>query len=188
MSEVPDQLVSILKEDEEAIPVAGYRGDYWITSDSRVVSLKGREPKVLRQTIDSRGYPRVDLCSDGERTPFRVHTLVASAFLGPRPDRMEVRHLDGDKLNNDLKNLAYGTRQENEADKVRHGTSNRGERCGTAKLTAEDVMEIREKYATGNYFQYELGRQYNVSKAHMHRIVNRKVWTHLPKTTGDNDE
>jgi hypothetical protein len=51
-----------------------------------------------------------------------VHQMVLAAHAGPRPDGQEVRHLDGDPLNNWLANLAYGTPSENSADKVRHGT------------------------------------------------------------------
>jgi hypothetical protein len=55
-----------------------------------------------------------------------VHVLVAAAFLGPCPDGQEVRHLDGDKLNNCLDNLIYGTRSENNLDTVRHGHHKKG--------------------------------------------------------------
>lgn len=51
-----------------------------------------------------------------------VHILVAEAFLGPRPEGQEIRHLDGNSLNNYASNLAYGTRSENILDAVRHGT------------------------------------------------------------------
>ncbi|HEY1174793.1 MAG TPA: HNH endonuclease signature motif containing protein [Phytomonospora sp.] len=51
-----------------------------------------------------------------------VHALVARAFLGPAPEGLEVRHLDGDKAHNGVENLAYGTRSENVLDRVRHGT------------------------------------------------------------------
>jgi hypothetical protein len=64
----------------------------------------------------------VTLCSNGRQESWFVHQLVAAAFLGPRPDGLEVRHLDGDPLNNAVSNLAYGTRLENIQDKKRHGT------------------------------------------------------------------
>ncbi|QOV97595.1 NUMOD4 motif-containing HNH endonuclease [Rhodococcus pyridinivorans] len=50
-----------------------------------------------------------------------VHALVAEAFLGPRPDGHEVRHLDGNPANNRVTNLAYGTRTDQRFDDVRNG-------------------------------------------------------------------
>jgi hypothetical protein len=50
-----------------------------------------------------------------------VHSLVAEAFIGPRPIGLEVRHLDGDSTNNAVDNLRYGTHAENMQDRVKHG-------------------------------------------------------------------
>jgi hypothetical protein len=50
-----------------------------------------------------------------------VHPLVAAAFIGPRPDGMEIRHLDGERFNNAAVNLCYGTPSENARDRVNHG-------------------------------------------------------------------
>lgn len=52
---------------------------------------------------------------------YRVHQLVARAFLGPQPPGHDVRHLDCDRENNALSNLAYGTKAQNMADSVAHG-------------------------------------------------------------------
>src|SRR3546814_16009402 len=66
------------------------------------------------------------------------------AFVGPRPDGMEVAHNDGDPLNNRLENLRYATPAENTDDKLKHGTLLRGNAVGTAKLTVGDVRFIRQ--------------------------------------------
>jgi len=51
-----------------------------------------------------------------------VHSLVAEAFYGPRPDGLEVRHLNGVATDNRPENLKYDTHAENMRDRVRHGT------------------------------------------------------------------
>src|SRR5699024_9822191 len=51
-----------------------------------------------------------------------VHSLVAESFIGARPEGMEVCHSDGNKTNNHVANLRFGTSSDNELDKVRHGT------------------------------------------------------------------
>ena len=52
----------------------------------------------------------------------KVHQLVAAAFLGPCPPGMEVRHANGQKDDNRLENLSYGTHQENMQDAIAAGT------------------------------------------------------------------
>ncbi|MGI0058135.1 MAG: hypothetical protein ACREBJ_00060 [Nitrosotalea sp.] len=47
------------------------------------------------------------------------------------------------------------------------------------KVTEKIVLEIREKYASGNYSQIELVREYNLSTTIAFKIVNRKSWRHI---------
>ncbi len=66
------------------------------------------------------------------------------AFRGlPEEDNMDACHDDGNKLNNTLGNLKWGTRLENMRDKVRHGTVPTGENHFKAKITNEQVELIR---------------------------------------------
>jgi hypothetical protein len=105
--------------DEEWRPIPGWP-DYRISNVGRVLSLRQGEPRPLRpQLVGS--YHRVHLFRvDGHRL-VGVHQLVAAAFIGPCPDGQQVRHLDGDPLNNVPANLAYGTHADNMQDRLRHG-------------------------------------------------------------------
>lgn len=117
---------------ERWLKVPGYETLYEVSDLGRVRSVdrtvcRGRtlvrlsgKPKAQKQHRD--GYRVVGLSRDGAARSMSVHTLVAGAFLGPCPEGLEVRHLDGDPANNILSNLAYGTRAENMRDKARHGT------------------------------------------------------------------
>jgi len=98
---------------EEWRTVPGLPG-YRVSSLGRVVSYRRGAPQELAGWTDDGGYQRV--------AGRLRHALVAEAFLGPRPASFEVRHLDGDKTNNAVSNLRYGTKSENELDKRRHGT------------------------------------------------------------------
>lgn len=107
-------------------PVVGHEGRYEVSSCGQVRSLpRPGVPKarVLRQWTQY-GYPSVNLsCGSRDQRENRpVHVLVAAAWLGPRPDGLVIRHLDGNSRNNDVRNLAYGTPAENVRDTVRHGT------------------------------------------------------------------
>lgn len=65
---------------------------------------------------------------NGKRTRLKVHKLVAWNYLPARPSTShEIRHLDGNKMNNKATNLIWGTSKENAADRERHGRTSRGE-------------------------------------------------------------
>lgn len=103
---------------EEWRSVPAFPG-YQISSWGSVFSQKtGRE---LSAAPNKGGYRQVNLRRDGEGHRRYVHQLVATTFVGPRPDGAEVRHLDGDRSNNTVANLVYGTTAENAQDRVRHG-------------------------------------------------------------------
>ena len=103
--------------------VPDYPG-YVVSSHGRLVSLKPGKWALKTAPLDRRGYPRVNVSVNGHKTQPRVHQLVALAFIGPRPDGMEVCHRDGDKTHNWAGNLRYGTSSSNQLDKVAHGTHN----------------------------------------------------------------
>jgi len=109
---------------ERWLPVVGYEGLYEVSDLGRVRSLPRNTTsgRILCLSISGPGYQQVSLFAQGRLKKTYVHHLVAEAFIGPRPEGYEIRHLDGDRLNNTLANLRYGVHSENELDKVRHGT------------------------------------------------------------------
>jgi hypothetical protein len=110
---------------ERWLPIPGYDSAYDVSDAGRVRSWKPWRnrplPSVLGAWPNGKGYPSLILMRDGRRVHEMVPHLVLRAFVGPRPDGLVTRHLDGDKLNNALANLAYGTYSENMHDRVRHG-------------------------------------------------------------------
>jgi len=105
---------------EEWRAVVGYEGLYEVSDQGRVRSfVSGRLRKPQPQ---HHGHLKVILCDSGRRRGFHVHTLVLTAFVGPKPLDMECRHLFGDPADNRLTHLAWGTPSENKYDQVRHGT------------------------------------------------------------------
>lgn len=111
------------------------------------------------------GYLRVALVyDDGFRRTRKVHRLVLEAFVGPRPVGFQARHLNGDRRDNRLENLAWGTALENARDRDRHGTTAVGEKSGVAKLTDRDAAAIRESLSAGAS-SVDLAREYGVHPA-----------------------
>jgi hypothetical protein len=111
-------------------------------------------------------------------TSLLVHTLVLTSFRGPRPPGLVCRHLDGNPINNRLDNLAWGTWEENEADKLRHGTRARGESQGHSRFKEEEVKAIRLLAANG-FSLRKLGRMFDANYTTIGGIVQRKSWRHI---------
>lgn len=150
-------------------------------SDGVVITVAGR---VLKPGSYKGGYLAVALYDGKGRSTFRyVHCLVLEAFVGPCPQGMECRHLDGDPTNNCLDNLCWGTPQENADDKTRHGTTIHGllvgEKNGNSKATASVVKAIRRLHATGVKSRKLLVSRFGLSKATIDQIISRKTWTHV---------
>lgn len=102
--------------------IPGHPG-YKASWDGQIMSLKGREPRILAQWRNRKGYLEVCLINDGWRKNVRVHQLIALAFLGgPCPIDQEICHNDGNPLNNCAGNLRYDTHLGNIQDQIRHGT------------------------------------------------------------------
>lgn len=114
--------------------------------------------------------------------PILVHRLVLEAFVGPCPSGMECRHFpDRTRSNNNLSNLQWGTPTQNNHDKVFHGTDNRGERCGSAKLTWRLVRKLRRLYSTGMYSYKDLARMFKmVDWSTIADAVRGRTWNHDP--------
>lgn len=119
------------KEEWRDIP--GYEGKYQASNLGRIRSLDRRVPcchgatrlvqgRVLKPAGSKRD-PHLYVVLGHGASGSLVHKLVALTFLGPRPAGYDVRHLDGNPLNNRADNLAYGTRTENILDVYRLGRS-----------------------------------------------------------------
>lgn len=152
---------------------------YQISTLGRVL---GKNGKPLRPAPNSKGYLSVCLYGPEKRTSLLVHRLVLEAFVGPCPDGMESLHGDGNKLNNRLDNLRWGTSAANHADKFRHGTDNRskvsrGEFHGT-KLVERDVIEIRQAVAAGQSYS-SLSKRYGVGGGTIREAATGISWSHL---------
>ena len=121
-------------------------------------------------------YVAVGLCRNGKQRAFLVHRLVLLAFVGPCPEGMECRHLDGNPKNNNLCNLCWGTKKENGEDKVKHGNSMLGTTNPNVRLNAEKVIEIRRLWDTGWYQLRDLGTMFEVDHTTIAQVVKRVTW------------
>ena len=125
---------------------------------------------------DKYGYGRVKV--DGSPTPASNYAL-RQAVGPPPPDKPEAAHTCPSKGCCNPAHLSWKSAKGNAADRKRDGTENTGERHGSAKLTADDVLEIRRLHATGGYTYRKLADMYGVAFTTIGEIVRREIWTHI---------
>lgn len=129
----------------------------------------------LKSRVD-RGYRKYRLYRDGKQYHVKASQLVLDAFDKPKPfEGAEACHNDGDKSNNHYPNLRWDTHKGNHADTLVHGTRSRGERHGHAKLTVEQVKEMR---TLSGLTKTEIASRFNVSRGAVRGVLSGKNWSH----------
>jgi hypothetical protein len=187
MADDTERLIVQLEAQEIWRRVPGFR-TYSVSNMGRVCSLDHmiwgvrqkshvlRSGRILRQSKQLGGYSTVNLSKKGHRITRLVHQLVLEAFIGPRPEGMQARHLDGCPTNNRLDNLVWGTSEQNNGeDKKKHGTLLLGEKNHQAKLTIDDVREIRKQRGQGVKLK-ALAASYGVSESMISKIALGHFW------------
>lgn len=165
--------------------------EYRVTRDGRVYSVRGSGLHELAQHPDKDGYLCVlVLIRAGKRRHLRVHRAVCEALHGARPPGMVVRHIDGNKRNNNAHNLAWGTVAENSADAIRHGSVATGQRNGThthpetrrrgsdngnSRLATDEVRAIFRDARV----QEVIASDYGITQGTVAHIKTGRTWSHV---------
>ena len=167
--------------------VAGYEGRYEVSDLGRVRSLANTRRKselILKAAKHVRsGHLMVNLTDThgGGRWRQRahyVHALVLTAFKGTCPVGMEGCHGDGNPANNAISNLRWDTRVANQADRLLHGTSNRGAANGHSILDEAGAKEVKRRLATGET-QSSIASAMGVSRTAVSAIATGRNWSHV---------
>lgn len=176
MTDFPITVESLIRQwalAEEWRQVEGYP-NYHVSSYGAV-----QGPRALLRPTVFLGYQIVSLVRDGKTKNYKVHRLVAEAFLGLPPfEGAMVAHNDGNRSNNNISNLRWASALENQKDRRRHGTWRRGSEISWSKLKEDDIPIIRERIKRGEKYD-DIGLDYGVSKHTIHRIKKGDVWKHV---------
>jgi hypothetical protein len=173
-------------------PVYGYEEYYEVSNLGNIRTIERfvvlpthsylKKQKMLTQFKDGRGYNHVKLY-DGKGKPksFTTHKVVAITFLDNPECHPEINHKDGNKLNNNLDNLEWSSRSDNikHSYAIRDVRSYSGENAVLAKLTENQVIEIREAYEKGEMTRSQLSKKYGVKYNNIDSIIKRKTWKHV---------
>lgn len=140
-------------------------------------------------------------CGYGCFTYFRktwyCHRLSYHIFVGEIPTKIQVLHKCDNRLCVNPEHLFLGTNKDNVDDKIKKGRNThqsgkkwaefirsvqpRGEKSKCAKLTDDQVKEMRKAYVKGSSTNgtTALSKRYKVPCSHVWSIVNRKAWVHI---------
>ena len=201
LRETPSESVQCCGVPARRIP--GFPG-YAASADGRIWSKRtlGRSPDGTLRSEEARewhelrphfrkGYSSVSPCVDGRNVHRSVHVLVLLAWRGDPKPGQEACHNNGDRSDSRLSNLRWDTRAANHADKKLHGTSLHGDGNPAAKLTDEQVAEMRTRRLAGERV-CDLAAAFGVHRVHASNIcrgatrteiAERRIRAHDPTAT-----
>lgn len=163
--------------------IKGFEGYYKISNIGRVKKLKraserGRLTETIKKlTIDANGYYMVGLHKEPIHKTFRVHRLIAIAFISNPENKREINHINGIKLDNSIKNLEWVTCMENITHAIKIGLiSQNGENSVRSKLTEKEVLDIR---SIKNMSHEKISKLYGVVKTTITAVLARRSWKHI---------
>lgn len=161
-----------IRNCQEFVIIPGF-SDYCVDADGCLFKICTNGFYPMKPSLDD-GYNKFTLIDNNDkRRKVPAHTAVLRAWRGKRPSNKEARHLDGNRLNNYVENLIWGTRQQNSDDKFRHGTNTWGEKHSSSKLNSLQVRIIRRATNVNPVFLSEI---FSISIDTVKDIKDEDTW------------
>lgn len=151
---------------------------YYVGTNGELWSMRRCKKPRLRKPYDAGFKMSCTLQRDGKGYNVSLHKIVIETYIGPQPCGMEVCHNDGDYTNNTIQNLRYDSRDNNERDKLKHGTSNRGSRHGISKINESTVLQIKRMIKDG-YRNITIQKATGASRGMVTHIKKGSTWSWL---------
>jgi hypothetical protein len=163
---------------EEWKDVVGWEEFYEV---STLGNVRSKRKKIILKPSNVLGYRQVMLCKDGKRITGRINRLVAKAFIPNPENKPQVNHKNGVRNCDLVENLEWVTESENvqhSYDKLNRLPTH-GQTHNKAKLTNDQVREIRGKYIPYKYSYAKIGKEYGVDQSAIFLIIKGKNWKYL---------
>ena len=154
--------------------IVGYK-EHQISTFGRIKSFYKGRVKILKPFVDKDGYLQIALTRSKK---FKVHRLVAQAFISNPEGKPQINHIDGNKMNNHVDNLEWCTSTENNRHAVKIGLMKSGEDFPDAKLTNEQVAWCRRVHIPGDreFGTNALARKLGVSPSAIYLLLKGKTY------------
>lgn len=138
------------------------------------LTYQGRDCLIWPYAKDRKRYGRI---WDGKRMVLTHRYICAMAHGSPPTDTHHAAHSCGNPSCVNPNHLSWKTKKENEADKLVHGTHNRGERHGMSRLDEEEVRKILS--LKGTMTQQSIAEKFGIRQQVVSQIHNGKTWAWL---------
>lgn len=170
-------------------------GEVWRHKEL-VGSVTGAQPRWKRieprraETTETNEHLRIQMTENGKKVMVYAHRVVWMYWnQSDIPEGLTINHKDGNPKNNWPDNLELTTRQENTLHAARvlkrmGKKEQRGEKNSSAKLTAQQVLEIRLIWMKHEMSISQIAHQFGVSITTVQNICHRRTWKHLPELIG----
>lgn len=110
---------------------------------------------------------------------YSVHRLSYELFVSEIPPNKQILHSCDNPCCCNPIHLRIGTNYDNVQDRQKRNRQAKGITHGRHKLTEEEIISIRNLYATGKYIQQDIADEFNVSRSHICNILKNKFWKHI---------
>jgi hypothetical protein len=151
--------------------------DYYISNRG---NLKNCKNKIMSNSTNKRGYIVNRLNANGIYKNHYRHRLVATYFIINSENKLTVNHIDGIKTNNNVNNLEWATKKEQELHAFKTNLkSNKGIKHSQNKLTEQEVFEIYKIMKSETMTGRAVAKKFNISVGVVFNIKHRRIWKHL---------
>lgn len=167
-----------LLSGEKWADIPDYEGLYEVSIEGLVRNK--RSGRILKPNYLKNGYTVTQLSKNDERKYYLTHRLVLTVFVSPPPfEKAQCNHKNGIRDDNRLENLEWVTASQNQLySYAMFGRDTRGEKNSRAKLTEEQIKEIRALLQQ-RVAQRLIAEQFKISQSLVSAINVRKSWGHI---------